>query len=175
MAMRPALAGLAAAWVWLAACGGPDEPVCSSGRIAGTSEGEDMAPGQACLACHAYVNAGGDGMEAPSFGFAGTVYETGHEPDGCVGGPVDGAAAAADGTADRGQIEVTAATGERFVAPVTAGGNFMLDAAIARPFTARIVYHGRSREMVGRQASGDCNACHTADGATGAPGRIRLP
>jgi len=170
--MRPVVAGLAAAWVWLAACGGPDAPVCSSGRIAGTSEGEDMAPGQACLACHAYVNSGGDGMEAPSFGFAGTVYEMAHEPDGCVGGPVD---AAGDSGTDRGQIEVTAATGERFVAPVTAGGNFMLEAVIAQPFTARIVYQGRSREMVMRQPSGDCNTCHTVDGASGAPGRIRLP
>jgi hypothetical protein len=165
----PAHPGALALCVALCACAGADDVVCSSGQMAGTSEGEDMAPGQTCIACHAFTNAGGDGMEAPSFAFAGTVYRTAHEPDGCVGGPVGAGS-------DRAQVEVTSATGQRFVAEVSAGGNFMFEAAaIAFPIKARVRFQGRTAEMVQAQPSGDCNLCHTVAGGSGAPGRILLP
>lgn len=157
-----------AACVTLAACAS-DATVCSTGRMVGTSENADMAPGQSCLACHAYVNAGGDGMEAPSFAFAGTVYASAHEPDGCAGGPVPAAAEPAE-------IEVVSATGQHYVAPVTDGGNFMLEAdAIAFPIKASIRFQGRTRAMIGAQPIGECNLCHTVTGVGGAPGRIMLP
>ena len=160
-----------AACLSLFACAEPAVPaVCSSGRMIGTSEGSDMAPGQPCNDCHAYTNAGGDGIEAPIFGFAGTVYRTAHEPDDCAGGTLDAAGA------DRAQVEVVSATGQRLVAPVTDGGNFMFeDTAIAFPITARVRYRGRSRWMVEPQMTGECNSCHSADGQEGASGRIRLP
>lgn len=161
-----ALAGCA-----LAACGqaADDAVVCSTGRMVGTSENEDMAPGQTCIACHALTNSGGDGMEAPSFAFAGTVYTRSHEPDGCAGGLVGA-------TGGEVEIDVKSATGEHVVAAMTPGGNFMLEAAgIALPITATVRYQGRTREMATPAASGDCNRCHTVDGDSGAPGRITLP
>lgn len=160
--------GVLAACVAIAACTPSDAVVCSSGRTAGTSESEDMAPGQTCIACHTFSNAGGDGMEAPSFAFAGTVYETAHEPDGCVGGPVGAGS-------DRGEVVVTSTTGRRHVAPITAGGNFMLEGGIEFPITAEVRFQGRSRAMVQPQVLGDCNVCHSSDGAASAPGRIMLP
>jgi len=158
-----------AACAALAACAPSDATVCSSGHSVGTSENADMAPGQTCLACHAYVNAGGDGMEAPSFGFAGTVYATAHEPDGCAGGPVPPGG-------ERAEVEVVSATGQHYVAPVTDGGNFMLEAdAIAFPIQASVRFQGRTRAMIQAQPVGECNLCHTVAGMAGAPGRIMLP
>jgi hypothetical protein len=34
---------------------------------------------------------------------------------------------------------------------------------------------GRERDMAAAQTSGDCNRCHTQNGAMSAPGRIVLP
>lgn len=169
MMARPAHHWTLAACVALCGCAGSDEVMCSSGLTAGTSEGEGMAPGQTCIACHAFTNSGGDGMEAPSFAFAGTVYRTAHEPDGCAGGPVGAGS-------DRAEVEVISATGLHYVAPVTASGNFMVDAtAIAFPITASVRFQGRTRTMLQAQPTGECNLCHTVGGSSGAPGRIMLP
>lgn len=141
--------------------------VCTSGKFAGTSENQDMTPGQACNACHAYTNSGGDGNEAPIYAFAGTVYTAHHEPDDCVGGTNGGGSA---------EIEVVSSTGRRFFAPILASGNFMLETTeITYPITARITYQGRTRWMIEPQMSGDCNTCHSEAGDSGASGRIRLP
>ena len=43
------------------------------------------------------------------------------------------------------------------------------------PYTAKVLFGGRVREMIERQTDGDCNGCHTEDGAKDAPGRIVLP
>ena len=169
MMARPVRPWMIAACVALGACSGAGDIVCSRGLMVGTSEGEAMAAGQTCIACHTYTNAGGDGMEAPSFAFAGTVYETAHEPDGCAGGPVGAGS-------DRAEVEVTSATGQRYVAPVSAGGNFMLEgAALLFPIKAAIRFQGRTRQMLQAQLTGDCNQCHTIAGGSGAPGRIMLP
>ena len=40
---------------------------------------------------------------------------------------------------------------------------------------ATIVVTGAERMMGVAQTLGDCNSCHTQDGANGAPGRIVLP
>jgi hypothetical protein len=166
---RPAHRAALAACAALCACAPSDAIVCSTGRMVGTSENADMAPGQTCIACHAYSNAGGDGMEAPTFAFAGTVYATAHEPDGCAGGPIPTGG-------ERAEIEVKSANGQRYVAQVGDGGNFMLeDATLVFPIEATVRYQGRSREMVQSQITGECNRCHTTQGAEGAPGRIMLP
>lgn len=143
--------------------------VCSSGVAdVGTSENENMAPGHICNDCHAYTNSGGDGLDAPIFAFAGTVYPTLHEPDDCAGATIS--------RADRAQVVVVTATGKQFAAPITRGGNFMLESTkIEFPVTARVVYRGRTRWMIAPIETGECNSCHTQDGAEGALGRIRLP
>ena len=43
------------------------------------------------------------------------------------------------------------------------------------PFRAKVVFAGKERSMGTAQSTGDCNSCHTATGANGAPGRIVLP
>lgn len=156
------------ALVMLVACADTVDPtVCTTGKMAGTSENEDMTPGQPCNDCHAFTNAGGDGNEAPIFAFAGTVYTAHHEPDNCIGG-TNGAGSA--------EVEVVSARGERFTAPVTRAGNFMLETTgMTYPITARINYQGRTRWMIEPQMSGDCNTCHSEAGGSGASGRIRLP
>jgi hypothetical protein len=60
---------------------------------------------------------------------------------------------------------------------ITDGGNFMLelDAPLAFPITAGVRYRGRTRWMIQRQVTGDCNTCHTEQGEHNAPGRIQLP
>ena len=43
------------------------------------------------------------------------------------------------------------------------------------PIHAKITFNGKTRTMASAVNSGDCNNCHTLDGAQGAPGRIALP
>jgi len=162
----------------IAACDAYDVPParieCTSGELRpGTSESEEMTPGQACNACHAQSNASsGDSADAPIYAFAGTAYVGAHEPDDCVGGPID----TADAHTARALIEIVSRTGVHYRAPINDVGNFMLEADdVAFPITARITYEGRTRWMIEPMKSGDCNTCHDADGHHGAPGRIRLP
>ena len=117
-----------------------------------------MNPGKACIACHS-------SGEGPGFAIAGTVYPTGHEPDLCFG-------------TSMAQIIITDATGKT-LSPVVpnSAGNFYLSATttIALPYHAAVVANGKTRAMSAAQTSGDCNSCHTQNGANGAPGRITLP
>ena len=44
------------------------------------------------------------------------------------------------------------------------------------PCTAEVHFQGRVRRMVRLETTtGDCNACHTQDGAMDTPGRIVIP
>jgi hypothetical protein len=131
-----------------------------SGRTANTS----MAPGQPCIACH---TAEGEGPR-PAYRIAGTVYPTAHEPDDCNG---------ANGTGvDGAVVVVTDANGTEFRLPTNSVGNFHSPGAgLVMPYLARVEYQGRVREMIGPQTNGDCNACHTLAGTSGAPGRVMLP
>ena len=56
-----------------------------------------------------------------------------------------------------------------------AAGNFYYTGAVTFPFHAKITYQGRERIMTAAQSNGNCNSCHTQNGANGAPGRILLP
>lgn len=117
----------------------------------------DMNPGMACIKCHA-------GNTGPLFSISGTVYPTAHEPDLCNGG-VSGA-----------QVVVTDKNGKDTTLTVRAtSGNFYSVVSIPTPFTAKVLYQGRTRAMNTPQTDGDCNKCHTQDGANGAPGRVLLP
>ena len=146
-------------------CGavGPDPlnaaPTCTSGTYwSGTDDGSSrMNPGDACIACHRT-----SGGEAPTFTIAGTVYPTGHEPALC-----NGTAAA--------QIVITDNNGQTITLTPNSAGNFSSRAAVAFPIRAKVVANGQERAMATPQATGDCNACHTQNGTSMAPGRVTLP
>jgi mono/diheme cytochrome c family protein len=126
----------------------------------GDRESPLMHPGGACIACHTRER------EGPTLSIAGTVYPTPHEPDDCNG--VDSASGA--------RVVITDANGAEASLQVNSAGNFFIEGAVlATPYRAKVVYQGRERVMVEAQTDGDCNGCHTQDGAENAPGRIFLP
>jgi hypothetical protein len=144
------------------------EPACSSGvmRDPNEAESELMMPGHACNACHNDV-AASTGETPPIFRFAGTVYLSGHEPDDCVGSAAYGA-----------QVWITDSKGVILSARVNKVGNFSLETSypsFTPPFTAKVRFQGRERQMLQPQSEGDCNTCHTSTGEMDAPGRIVLP
>jgi hypothetical protein len=134
--------------------------VCTSKQYwSGGNDGSSrMHPGMACISCHS-----SSGGEAPPFTLAGTVYPTAHEPDDC------------NGAAGGAQVVVTDAANNVITLAVSSVGNFSYRGAIALPFTAKVIANGQERAMSTPQTSGDCNSCHTTNGASSAPGRIMLP
>lgn len=145
------------------------EPVCSSDEYwtMGNHESPYMHPGMACQTCHATM----EPILADRFPIAGTVYPTGHEPDDCLG---------FDGVAMPTYVEVTTADMRVIQLPVNSSGNFHYDVLadgglVMFPISARVVRGDQVREMIAPQTTGDCNSCHTQDGAQNAPGRILAP
>jgi hypothetical protein len=136
-------------------------PTCTSNMnwLGGNEGSANMNPGMACISCHA------SGGEGPRFTIAGTVYPTGHEPDGCYG---------ASGTSGA-QVVITGADGRTLTLTPSSAGNFSSSSSVAMPYNAKVVYMGRERAMGASQSTGDCNSCHTQNGANLAPGRIVLP
>ena len=134
------------------------EPDCPSGLkwIFGSLFGSDlMEPGLACIDCHT--------KKGPTFTIAGTVYPGFHTVDTC------------DGTASI-TVEITGSDGKVQTLATNSVGNFHGNSAVAMPFTARVIDGtGKDRKMFSAQSTGDCNTCHTASGANGAPGRIHAP
>lgn len=134
---------------------------CSSGSYSRVGEGVTMRPGEACNACHK--------VKKPRvmFSIAGTVFPTGHEDNNCNG---------VNGSVDKASVVVTDMTGTVLATiPVNSAGNFAIQTAIKAPYKVKVVHGGKERVMVASPSSGDCNSCHTKDGAEGAPGRIALP
>jgi hypothetical protein len=180
----PASAAIVAMEKWVAAgyprgtCGAPgdagaDAPttaarpvVCTSGLTWGSGrKGVTMNPGRACIACHDALGQ----REGPIVEIGGTVYPTFSEPDLCYG---------ASGATTGAHVVITDAIGQVFDLPVGETGNFAKLAGgtpVRRPFRAKVVVGTQERVMSAAQTSGDCNGCHTATGANGAPGRIALP
>ena len=147
--------------------GGTPDPLgaaatCTSGVTwtGGNNGSALMNPGRACIGCHAT-----SGGEAPTFTIAGTLYPTGHEPNLCNG--VNGTTGA--------RVVITDANNRTITLTPNAAGNFTYSGAVATPYLAKVTYQGRERIMPVGQTNGDCNACHTQTGTTGAPGRITLP
>ncbi|HTQ06616.1 MAG TPA: hypothetical protein VMI54_22305 [Polyangiaceae bacterium] len=130
----------------------------------GNHESPDMHPGGACITCH---TSGGE-EEGPRFTFAGTVFPSAHEPDDCNG---------LDGSTAMTEVVVTDANGSTFTMNVNSVGNFSYTARTApvMPYTAKVVSGSNERAMSAKQMTGDCNSCHTQDGANDAPGRIMAP
>jgi mono/diheme cytochrome c family protein len=54
-------------------------------------------------------------------------------------------------------------------------GNFYSLQSVTPPLSAKVTYGGAVRQMTAAATSGDCNTCHTQNGANGAPGRIKTP
>ncbi|MBL9026025.1 MAG: hypothetical protein JNL21_27785 [Myxococcales bacterium] len=140
----------------------PVEVVCTSKTywMRGDEGSEDMHPGHACLDCHKKEL----GADAGKFPFAGTVFPTAHEEYDCNG--IGGST-----------VVITEADGTTHTIPVRASGNFVLEseAAVAWPIRAEVRRDGKVAAMQDPVDSGDCNSCHTALGAEGAPGRITPP
>lgn len=135
--------------------------VCTSGTFwESGKKGPTMQPGRACITCHESQE------EDPVVWVGGTVYPTLREPDGCYG-------IAGDAT-----VVITDATGRVVNLPVGTTGNFSLSASSApltMPIRAKVVKNGVERAMATPQSTGNCNGCHTENGANGAPGRIFVP
>lgn len=142
--------------------------VCSRGLewTMGNTESPFMNPGMACRTCHAAL----EPALSNRILIGGTVYETGHEPDLCLG---------IDGVTDPMVVEITDATMKVTELTVNQSGNFLWDNSVhgglTFPITARVVRGDQERVMFSPQMDGDCNACHTENGMNGAPGRIVAP
>lgn len=147
------------------------DPMCTTdtywnGGLFG--ESSRMNPGRACIDCHENPqNYGGD-EGGPYFAFAGTLYASGHEPDDCNG--VDGGISGA-------HIVITASNGQSLsLTPNSAGNFYTEDTPGPGPWMVSVLAaDGTERAMAGAIESGDCNSCHTQDGANDAPGRILIP
>jgi hypothetical protein len=130
--------------------------VCADGLkwTGGDSGSPNMHPGVACINCHA-------DNDGPTFKLAGTVFSA-NGPDDCLG-------------AKDASIVVTGADGKSIKMSANEAGNFYTELDVVLPYRAMIVSGDKTKSMVGLQATGDCNSCHTETGANGAPGRITLP
>jgi mono/diheme cytochrome c family protein len=143
--------------------GGADVPpvTCTSNVFwqEGNKGSGTMSPGSACLSCH--ENQRG----VRKLAVAGTVYPTANEPDDCFG--LGGVSVVV--TDLQGKVQATLTTNE--------AGNFFVEKGVKAPFKVKVVRGGAERAMVATlgPGDGDCNGCHTRDGANGAPGRIMAP
>jgi mono/diheme cytochrome c family protein len=138
---------------------------CTSNKFwtGGDNKSASMHPGGACVTCHKL----GGKASGKSFDIAGTVYPTAHEPDECNG--VGGVT-----------VVITDANNQDHVLTVNAVGNFYHQdffgfQKFPTPYRAKVVAGGKTRAMSAAQTDGNCNACHTQNGAQNAPGRIMTP
>jgi hypothetical protein len=138
------------------------ELTCTSGSYyTGGDDGEElMHPGGACLDCHAQE------QEGPSLTLAGTVFPSLHEEVDCNGlGGIT--------------VEIVDAVDRVYTLTTNSAGNFLLEDEdewpITFPIRASVSQGGQTLTMQDPVDSGDCNTCHSATGAEGAPGRIVAP
>ncbi len=159
--------------------------VCTSNQLQSGSRyigAVTMNPGLACKACHSGQNFMNQNPSVRSatrdlWSFMGTVYPTLHEKDFCISALPAGVTVEIIGV-DGGVLTVfDAATNANSTSMgVFSTGNFLGDVTGSiPPYRARVRANGKTREMQGFQTDGDCNSCHTEQGANGAPGRIAIP
>jgi hypothetical protein len=142
--------------------GGPPVESCTSksswmGGLQGSAE---MTPGQACIACHAMT------PRAPQYTVAGTIYPGLHDPDDCNGADGLGTAIAvfsSDGSEIGTRLQVNRV------------GNFFVNRTMPVEFRVKVIAQGKESALHSPIKGGDCNACHTAGGASGAKGRVLKP
>lgn len=133
---------------------------CSSNAYWKGGDGLTMRPGDTCINCH--VTQKKCTKSACKFTIAGTVYPTAHEYINCSG--VTGST-----------VVVTDANNKTVSLAANSVGTFTSTAALVAPFTVKVTNGSKTRAMVGKAPSGDCNSCHSASGAQNAPGRIMAP
>ena len=146
--------------------------MCATGTFWGRGDRGDneMHPGRACIQCHETWHRG------PTFSIAGTVYGAFNEEDDCDGYPSDDS-----DQSHRARIEVIDGNNHRFLIFANRVGNFYTTYPLRMPLRhVRVISpSGAVADMNSPAPHGDCNACHTRDGAmtsTGtAPGRIVIP
>jgi mono/diheme cytochrome c family protein len=126
--------------------------VCTSNMTWRSGNGPNMRPGDACPSCHGFT-------------FAGTVYPTAHEPAHCNGIPTSAGV----------KVIITGADGNSVTLTPGTVGNFSSNANVRTPFTVKVTSPKGTRSRLTPQTSGNCNMCHTQNGANGAPGRIMAP
>lgn len=134
------------------------DAACTSGAWwqGGDQESSQMHPGGDCISCHASEG------EGPQFTIAGTVMGGLDDFEDCQGiGDV--------------VVRITDADGVVTDLVSNAAGNFSFRGAIAFPYTATVLRGDVESPMATPQSEGNCMACHTAEGAGGAPGRIVAP
>jgi hypothetical protein len=112
-----------------------------------------MRPGEGCLASACHLTG------SHAFTIGGTVYPTLHEPLHCNG-------------KNSVQVVITPASGTPVTLTTNSAGNFYSTTKIATPYRAKVVVNGVEKAMMATQTSGDCNSCHSQNGASGALGRI---
>jgi len=142
---------------------GPSPTTCASASYwtGGDTASANMNPGKACRQCHA--------TRAPfkNYPYAGTVFPGLHEQDLCNAHPPAGA-----------RIDIIDKNGTVLsLTPSATSGNFhsAFVVSVVTPYTARITANGHTSTMTTPQTNGDCNFCHTEQGANGAPGRLVWP
>ena len=143
--------------------GGVAQTTCASSVTwsFGNNLGSRMNPGEACFTCHQSRGQG------PLAGFMGTVYPALHEAQLCTVASVPSGVTVEI-------LDTSNVVRRTFTISSLSDGNFYGGSVgTPSPYRARVLLNGVVKsEMVGSQTSGDCNVCHTAQGAQGAPGRI---
>ncbi len=143
--------------------GGTAATTCTSGVrwSFGNNLGVRMNPGEACVSCHQSRRRG------PVAGFMGTVYPSLHEATLCTVTSVPSGVSVEI-------LDMAGVVRSTFTISAANDGNFYGGVqGMPSPYRARVVQNGVVKsEMRGAQTSGDCNVCHTEQGAQGAPGRI---
>ena len=138
---------------------GASSTTCSTGSYwwGGDIGSDSMRPGGMCIDCHS-------GNGGPDYTFAGTVMGGYNDANECRGVPSV-------------TIEILDASGNVALTMETNGaGNFSTEnRGVEMPYSARVRYDGRVREMLTQTYNGDCDDCHSETGSEDAPGRIVLP
>ena len=131
--------------------------ICTSGERWNGVESHDpeMYPGRDCNDCHRREG------EGPLYAALGTVMPTLHEQDDCRG--VSGVS-----------VVIIGADGAEVSVKTNGEGNFYFDSvSVAMPYTAKLIFEdGSERSMLTPQSDLICANCHTAEGASAAPGRL---
>jgi hypothetical protein len=138
------------------------ELTCTSGSYwtDGDDGDDEMHPGGVCIGCHEGP------ADGPNMRVAGTVYPSAHEDADCNG--LSGV-----------MVEIIDAEDRVYEFETNAAGNFFLESEdhwpVTYPIRASVSRNGETIVMQDPVEHGDCNGCHTATGAQGAPGRIIAP
>jgi hypothetical protein len=112
-----------------------------------------MRPGQDCMSCHA-------GQQMP-WTVAGTVYDA-YDADENAG-------------LEAAVVTVKDAEGRTLHLRSNPAGNFFTAEPLVFPVEVEVLKDGRRFAMGMPAPHGACNACHTAEGEGGAPGRVAVP